>query len=99
LEDQRTQQVEAKEGVAMLVDKMKFAKKEDLRNGQLIFWKPGCYTEDVGVVLDNDWASECVIFWIREQDNSGQPDYFCHQWFDDEEGNIFVLRGTDDQSR
>jgi len=91
--------VEAKENLAMLIDKMKTAKKEGLANGQLIFWKPGNATEDVGVVLNNDCASECVIFWIREQENTGQPDYFCHQWFDDEEGNIFVLRGTDDQSR
>jgi hypothetical protein len=80
----------------MLIDKMKLAKKEGLANGQLIFWKPGCpNTEDVGVVLNNDCASECVIFWIREQENA----YFCHEWFDDEEGNVFVMRGTDDQSR
>ena len=47
----------------MLIDKMKLAKKEGLANGQLIFWKPGCPdTEDVGVVLNNDCASECVIF-------------------------------------
>ena len=83
----------------MFIDRMKPAKKDDLRNGQLIFWKPGCYTEDVGVVLDNDWASECVIFWFREPERVGQPDYFCSRWFDDEEGNVFVLRGTDDQSR
>lgn len=83
----------------MLVDKMKFAKKEDLRNGQLIFWKPGCHTEDVGVVLDNDWESECVIFWFREPEMVGQPDHFCSRWFDDEEGNVFVLRATDDQDR
>ena len=84
----------------MLIDKMKFAKKHDLRNSQLIFWKPGCPdTEDVGVVLNNNWASECVIFWIREQENAGLPDYFCPEWFDDEEGNVFVLRDTDDQSR
>ena len=76
----------------MLIDKLKHAKKHDLRNGQLIFWKPGCYTEDVGVVLDNDWASECAIFWFREQENKGRPDYFCSRWFDDEEGNVFVLR-------
>jgi hypothetical protein len=86
--------MEAKENLAMLIHKMKPAKKDDLRNGQLIFWKPGCYTEDVGVVLDNDWASECVIFWFREQENKGRPDYFCPEWFDDEKGNIFVLRET-----
>jgi hypothetical protein len=91
--------VEAKENLAMLIDKMKTAKKDDLTNGQLIFWKPGNATEDVGVVLDNDWASECLIFWFREQENAGQPDCFSPEWFDDEEGNIFVLRGTDDQSR
>jgi hypothetical protein len=89
--------VETKENLAMLIDKMKLAKKEGLANGQLIFWKPGCPdTEDVGVVLNNNWASECVIFWSRVQD---QPDHFMAEWFDDEEGNIFVLRGTDDQSR
>jgi len=91
--------VEAKEKVTMFIDRMKAAKKDDLRNGQLIFWKPGCYTEDVGVVLDNDWESECVIFWFREPEMVGQPDHFCSRWFDDEEGNVFVLRGTDDQER
>jgi hypothetical protein len=99
LEDQRTQQVEAKEKVTMFIDRMKLAKKDDLRNGQLIFWKPGCYTEDVGVVLDNDWELECTIFWFREPETAGQPDHFCSRWFDDEEGNVFVLRGNDDQNR
>ena len=83
----------------MLIDKMKFAKKEDLTNGQLIFWKPGNATEDVGVVVDNDWESECYIFWFREPENGGAPDCFSSRWFDDEEGNVFVLRGNDDQNR
>ncbi len=83
----------------MFIDRMKPAKKDDLTNGQLIFWQPGGETEDVGVVLDNDWESECVIFWFREPERVGQPDSFCSRWFDDEEGNVFVLRGTDDQDR
>jgi len=76
----------------MLIDKMKTAKKKELRSGQLIFWKPGDYQEDVGVVLDNDWELECTIFWFREPETAGQPDHFCSRWFDDEEGNVFVLR-------
>ena len=83
----------------MFIDRMKPAKKDDLRNGQLIFWRPGCETEDVGVVLDNDWESECTIFWFRAPAKAGQPDHFRSRWFDEEEGNVFVLRGTDDQSR
>ena len=83
----------------MFIDRMKPAKKDDLTSGQLIFWRPGCYTEDVGVVLDNDGESECVIFWLRDPNRVGQPDHFCSRWFDDEKGNIFVLGDTDDQSR
>lgn len=83
----------------MLTDKMKLAKKDDLINGQLIFWRPHHPTEDVGVVVNNDWEDECAIFWIRDQKKWTGKDYFRHQWFDEEEGNIFVLRGTDDQSR
>lgn len=83
----------------MLIDKMKTAKKDDLTSGQLIFWKPGYTTEDVGVVLENVRTSSCLIFWFREQQRTGQPDSFSPGWFIEEEGNVFVLRGTDDQSR
>ncbi len=81
----------------MFIDRMKLAKKEGLANGQLIFWKPGCpHTEDVGVVLDNDWELECTIFWFGEPRGR---EGLSSRWFDDEEGNVFVLRDTDDQSR
>jgi hypothetical protein len=99
MENQHSQQVEAKESLAMLTDKMKLAKKDDLINGQLIFWNPHHPTEDVGVVVNNDWEDACAIFWTREQGKAGQPDHYYSEWFDEEEGNIFVLRGTDDQSR
>jgi len=83
----------------MLIDKMKLAIKEDLTNGQLVFWKPGSATEDIGIVLDNDWKSVCYIFWFRQPEMAGQPDQYKHEWFDQNEGSLFVLRGTDDQDR